>query len=75
MVFDYSALIGAGGSVNLVHDSVGQYISPDSMQKTITLDAQGRVSTQAVTDGVNTWVQTLSYPDDLTTTISQWVQQ
>jgi hypothetical protein len=52
----------------------GTAFAPDSMAKTITNDAQGRVTSVAVTDGVSTWTQTIAYPSGTSTTVSRWVK-
>lgn len=72
---DYNKLLSTGGYIGLIYDSAGQLISPDSMAKTVTSDSQGRVISVSVTDGTNTWVQTIAYPSSTVTTISQWVKQ
>jgi len=56
-------------------DSTGNFLVPDSMQKTYHEDSVGRIETISVTDGTSTWVKTVTYPNAYDTVISQWVKQ
>lgn len=64
------------GAVVTVADSTGaNQISPDSMPQTLTYNGDGTIATISVTNGTDTWVQTLTYTAGNLTGVSAWVKQ
>lgn len=55
------------------YDSLGNPM-PLSYVETITKNASGQVVSIVRTKGGNTWTQTVTYPDALTTTFSEWIK-
>ncbi|MBB3772014.1 hypothetical protein FHS55_002623 [Angulomicrobium tetraedrale] len=66
------ALVASG-----IVDSTGAVINPDSYATTaITRDANGNLLTQTISDGTNSWVQTITRDGDgYVATVSKWVRQ
>lgn len=65
-----SGTVASGGVV----DDEGTTIDVDSMSHVLGYTA-GNLTTDTVTDGVDTWVQTFTYTDGVVTAISEWVKQ
>lgn len=60
---------------DLVFDSTGTLIAPESMTQTITSNASGQVTSISATDGTGTWLRTFTYPSSLVIVKSPWVKQ
>lgn len=48
---------------------------PGDLPQTLAYDGSGNLSTITVTDGTDTWTQTLTYTDGNLTGVSAWVKQ
>lgn len=56
-------------------DSAGTWFNPDVLPQTYGYDGAGNLTAITVTDGVSTWVQTLTYTNGNLTAVGQWVKQ
>jgi len=62
-------------SIEGTFDSEGKLIPLEALAKTYGYDGSNNLTSITATDGVNTWVQTLTYSSGRLATISQWVRQ
>lgn len=63
-----------GSTIAVGIDSAGDVL-PAGLQETIVKDANGLILSITSTDGVNTWVQTVTRPNSTTTVYGRPVKQ
>ena len=61
---------------NIVCDDSGEII-PNFLGLAVTINknAEGKVTSETITNGTTTWVRSYTYPLDTQTVISMWIKQ
>ena len=61
--------------IGSVKDSIGQFFNPGDCSVAYGRDANGNITTETATDGINVWVKTYTWTSGVLTAESKWVKQ
>lgn len=61
--------------ITAVSDSLGLPLNLGAMTQTVTRNVDGLITAITASDGVNSWVQTLTYVDGALASVGPWVKQ